>query len=567
MRLAVKLSLLLALATLVQPLLAAMVTLPANDRMLRAQLEGLYKKTAEALAGEVNQALTDKFESLSLGASALKFSEYEADAREQALVLLQRQTQFAGVVCLFDERGEAVSPPVVFEDPQKMGKPEYEEWVKSSLAAFSANVPLEAALKARRAMGPVYVVANEEGRPVPRVVVALSVPGKEGKEWVLAVELSMSDLASRFGGEGTGGSNAFLVDGVGKVIAHSELEKVAAREDLSSHPLLSGNPSPAVVGASAVVPLVGWSVVVEQPADTALAPIRQQQRSTLTWMAVGLVGAVLVGFTTVRAVTGRIQRYRAAAAKVAAGELESAIEVKGRDELAQLGRSLNEMIQGLRERERLRRTFSRYVSDAVATRILSESSDLDLKGEQVEVTVLFIDVRDFTSYSERHTPREVVDLLNAYLQVIVRGVVAHDGVINKFIGDAVMAVFGVPKALPDPEKRAVASALEIRDRVRAFNEERRKAGLEVARFGIGVNTGAAIAGNLGTAERMEYTVIGDAVNVAQRLQSNAQENEVIISASTYERVKTAFSAQARGAVKVKGKEQPVEVYLLESARG
>jgi adenylate cyclase len=180
------------------------------------------------------------------------------------------------------------------------------------------------------------------------------------------------------------------------------------------------------------------------------------------------------------------------------------------------------------------------------------------------VTVLFLDIRGFTSLSERLQPREVVDLLNAYFERVVKVVIKHEGVINKFIGDAIMAVFGVPKAVPDPERRAVLAGLEIQQAVLEFNEERRFRGQEVAHFGIGINTGQAIAGNVGSSERMEYTVIGDAVNLAQRLQGQAQAGEVIISTTTLQRV-PGLRVEERGAVTVKGKVAPVQVFRVVDA--
>jgi adenylate cyclase len=264
----------------------------------------------------------------------------------------------------------------------------------------------------------------------------------------------------------------------------------------------------------------------------------------------------------VRLVTTPVARLRAAATAVQAGKFDLVVAVHGKDELAELGASFNAMTRGLQERERLRATFSRYVSDEIASRVLQESSDDALKGELVEVTVLFMDLRGFTTLSERCTPREVVDILNAYFDVVVRVIGKHQGVINKFMGDAVMAFFGVPKAIPDPEKRAIAAALEIRQALLDLNARRAEAGQETAVFGIGINTGQAIAGNVGGADRLEYTVIGDAVNVASRLQTQAAGNEVVASGSTVARVGQAFKLESRGDVKVKGREEAVPMYLV-----
>src|SRR5262249_27371121 len=201
------------------------------------------------------------------------------------------------------------------------------------------------------------------------------------------------------------------------------------------------------------------------------------------------------GFTSIRRVTSPVLSLRQAAQAVAKGDLETQVQVTGKDELAELGEAFNQMTHGLRERERLKATFSRYVSGEIATRILSESSDLALQGELLESTVLFVDIRGFTTLAERCSPREVLELLNAYFEHVVAAVMHHEGVVNKFIGDAVMAVFGAPRRLEHPEIQAVRAALEIQERARELSERRRAAGQETAWFGIGVNTGAAIAGN------------------------------------------------------------------------
>jgi adenylate cyclase len=276
----------------------------------------------------------------------------------------------------------------------------------------------------------------------------------------------------------------------------------------------------------------------------------------------GLLGAFVLGFTSIRRVTFPVRRLREAAQSVAKGELGTQVSVRGRDELAELGEAFNQMTRGLRERERLKATFSRYVSGEIASRILSESSDLDVKGELVEATILFLDIRGFTSLSEQLSPREVVELLNAYFERVISSVMRHEGVVNKFIGDAVMALFGAPRRVSHSEELAVRAALEIQEQVAQLSQERRRAGLRTAEFGAGVNTGPTIAGNLGSQERLEYTVIGDAVNLAQRLEGQAGPGEVVISAATLERLGTGFVVEPRGEVRVKGKQQPVQLFRV-----
>ena len=238
------------------------------------------------------------------------------------------------------------------------------------------------------------------------------------------------------------------------------------------------------------------------------------------------------------------------------------------DEVGDLARAFNNMAVGLKERERLRGTLGRYVSGDVADRILEEHDDLALTGELRRVTVLFLDVRGFTHVSEHLRPTEVLELLNEYFSVVVDRVVANGGTVNKFIGDAAMCLWGAPRSVDQPERAAVTCALEIQEHGARLSVDRARRQLTQVGFGIGINSGEAVAGNLGAARRLEYTVIGDAVNLAQRLESQARAGEVLISESVYEKVAEWIETSARDPVKLKGKSQPVllwEAKRLKSA--
>ena len=233
------------------------------------------------------------------------------------------------------------------------------------------------------------------------------------------------------------------------------------------------------------------------------------------------------------------------------------------DEVGDLARAFNAMAVGLKERERLRGTLGRYVSGDVADRILEEHDDLALAGELRRVTVLFLDVRGFTTVSEHLRPTEVLELLNEYFSVVVDRVVANGGTVNKFIGDAAMCLWGAPRTVENPERAAVICALEIQEQVARLSADRSRRQLTPVGLGIGINTGEAVAGNLGAARRLEYTVIGDAVNLAQRIESQAQPGEVLISESVYEKVAGEVEAAAREPVKLKGKSRPVPFWEVK----
>jgi class 3 adenylate cyclase/acid stress-induced BolA-like protein IbaG/YrbA len=288
-------------------------------------------------------------------------------------------------------------------------------------------------------------------------------------------------------------------------------------------------------------------------------------------------GAVLIG-TLLLAILGAMwiaQRIAqpltdlsVAMGKVRRGDFEvrATRAHQSNDEVGDLARAFDQMADGLKERERLRGTLNRYVSDPVAERILSETDDLSLRGEVRHVTVLFLDVRGFTTMSERLTPTEVVALLNEYFDVVVDRVTAHGGTVNKFIGDAAMCIWGAPNTVADAERAAVACALEIQSAAAILSADRIRRGLTSVGFGVGINAGEAVAGNLGAARRLEYTVIGDAVNLAQRLESQARPGEVLISHAVYEKVSAWIDAVPREPVKLKGKSQPVPLWEVRGAK-
>ena len=259
-----------------------------------------------------------------------------------------------------------------------------------------------------------------------------------------------------------------------------------------------------------------------------------------------------------RAVEGMAQAARG----LEGGVYLRAPVVETHDELQTLAERYNEMVAGLEERDRLKETFGRYVTRQVADHLMSQEQQLG--GELVPVTVLFSDIRSFTTISESMPPRALLDFLNEYFSGMVESILTHRGVVDKFIGDAIMAVFGAPRPEFEDPLRAVRAALEMRDRLAAINDGFRARGLPEIRTGIGLHYGQVVAGNMGHSERMEYTVIGDTVNVASRLEGLTKELGVgiIISGQLYEFVKGEVEAERMKSVKVKGRAEEVVVYRV-----
>jgi PAS domain S-box-containing protein len=225
-------------------------------------------------------------------------------------------------------------------------------------------------------------------------------------------------------------------------------------------------------------------------------------------------------------------------------------------------KELKQTVQAVSEERRIiKDMFARYMSNEVMEKLMETPDAINLGGDKRIATVFFADIRGYTSFSEGREPEEIIEILNEYFSDAVDKVVLHKGYIDKFIGDCIMAVWGVPMM---PEKgdafHAVSCALEIQETVRSAKRKFFKKGASRLRIGIGINTGPLVAGNLGSMQRMDYSVIGDTVNLASRLEGVAGADEIIVSHSTWTQLNDQFRCEERPPVRVKGKEKPVKIY-------
>jgi adenylate cyclase len=201
--------------------------------------------------------------------------------------------------------------------------------------------------------------------------------------------------------------------------------------------------------------------------------------------------------------------------------------------------------------------LERFLSPAISRKVTAEAADIKLGGESLRVTLLFADVRGFTTMAEKMKPREAVEILNAFFTRMTDVIFAHDGALDKYLGDGVMALFGAPLALQNDAEAAVRAAVDMQKALAELNRTSGKAPLNI---GIGIHTGEAIVGYLGTEHRMDYTAIGDTVNVASRLTSQAGPGQIVISAATFTQIQRAIPCCPLSAMKLKGRDQPIDVH-------
>jgi adenylate cyclase len=238
--------------------------------------------------------------------------------------------------------------------------------------------------------------------------------------------------------------------------------------------------------------------------------------------------------------------------------------------LTYTGCTLHRVLTEQRERAWLKRAFQQYVPHDVVQQIADDPNALVFGGERRHLTVLFTDLRDFTSYSEEHEPEEIVETLREYLTAMVDIIFKHGGTVDKFIGDSIMGIFGAPIHYPDHAARACRAAFEMAEQLRVLQARWRAEEKTPLRMGIGVSTGQVVVGNLGSEQRFDYTVIGDAVNLGARLESANKDfptrNNIIISDSTYREAKDILEVNPLGEVLVKGKREAVPMYELVNVR-
>ncbi len=306
-------------------------------------------------------------------------------------------------------------------------------------------------------------------------------------------------------------------------------------------------------------PALRVSAVLQRPLKQALAAYLRVQHAFMGVFLGGVVLTLMGAFVLARSVSRPVQQLLAGAGRIEQGDFQTRVRVRQQDELGLLAEAFNRMMQGLEERRQARDLLGKVVSPAIAEELLGKK--IELGGEEREVTVLFCDVRNFTSLCEGKSPKAILDLLNRYFTEVSRLVEDHDGVIDKYIGDAVMALFGAPVRTACDARNAVVTALEMIQALERFNQHLAAAGEPPIGIGVGINSDRVVAGNMGSTRRLNYTVIGDGVNLASRLEGLTKQYGVAVIVSEHTRQQChdlVFCELDR--VRVKGKQEPVEIY-------
>lgn len=406
-----------------------------------------------------------------------------------------------------------------------------------------------------------------------------SIIGTMGARYDLQEALLELTRSSRFNVSGY----AVVVNSDGRIIAHPNQGRV--NDDVSSYEavqralrgekgsvsavnkagqekLMFYRPvkSPASVNPK---PLALLTEIDQSEADAPLLTLRTQFAVAVAVIAFGCV-IIALGLSSYirRPLAGVVQMTE----RVEQGDLTAQLAVHGRDEIGRLERALNKMVAGLQERDRVKQVFGQYVATQVSEKVLQGA--VNLGGESRFVTVLFSDIRNFTTMSEEMTPQQVVTFLNNYFTEMVEAVFEQGGVLDKFLGDGLMAVFGSFGDVPDHAERAVRAGLRMKALLAKINGELAMRGKPPISIGIGIHSDDVVVGNIGSNKRLQYTAVGDGVNTCSRVESLNKElgTTILITKSTYELVKDVFECRFVNEVPVKGKTKPLQVYEVLSVK-
>ena len=407
-------------------------------------------------------------------------------------------------------------------------------------------------------------------------VIGLSIPyDMYSGSSIIVVFYSMNRILESIGTSSI--ISSFIVSGNGDIIAHRDRDLVRSKTNFSSMPvirMMMTNPNPNAqtvykdengdrfLGAFSRVGFSDAAVVSYVKEDVAFAMVYKIQRIIIWLTGIVLSLSFIINLFFSRSLSGPIKKLTEASRSIQEGRYDLDISSSSRDEIGILTDSFRNMAHGLAEREKIKDAFGKFVNRQIAELVIN--NEVKLGGERKDVAVFFSDIRSFTEISDSMEPEDVVEFLNAYMTRMVRCVNRTHGVVDKYIGDAIMAVWGAPIPTGDDAFNAVNTAVMMREELIEFNSERGGAKQPVIRIGCGIHCGPVLAGQIGSEERMEYTVIGDTVNIASRIEAlnKAFYTDILISEKTAELVRDRFRLHPMKKITVKGKKEPLQIYAV-----
>lgn len=480
-------------------------------------------------------------------------------------------------VALYGPNGEQLA---VLEEQARAGAP-----VPDALPA-----PLREAAAARGvASDEVLLHANE-----PRLLVVIPIRSGEEITGYAASLVSLEDVQRRVEHLSVGHfadlpDPIYVVDRQLRVIAHSDRERAASLASARDEPLLRGvdeallgpafgsageyvaNDGTAMLGSTRGLEIQPWAVVTQVPQEVAYASLYRMTFIVVGTIAGAILLALVLGLFVARRIASPLDRLTSYAGALAQRRFDERVEVKTSDELAVLAHSMNCAAAELRASEdrirqevAIRTDLGRYIPSELVDQIVRREADMALGGERRSITVMFADVVGFTPLTEQLAPEHVVTILNELFTILTGIVFRHGGTVDKFVGDCVMAMWGAPTAHPDHARRALEAAEDMLSWLETGNarwEQRYGVSIQLA---IGVHTGEVIVGNIGSEQRMEYTAIGDVVNVAARLETIARPQQILITDAVKLAAGDGFEYVDADLHRLSGRAEPVHLWEVRA---
>lgn len=375
----------------------------------------------------------------------------------------------------------------------------------------------------------------------------------------------------------TGITDTFMINGEGDVIAHPDSNLILSHVNFITLPIVDVMKKSRIdnghtkyknedgenyLGSFKKIGFSDIGIISSVPEDLAMQEVYNIQRRNLYITIIVLNLAILIVYFFSKSLTNPITTLVNATKEIEKGNFVVDIKPVAGDEIGMLTESFVEMGKGLDERERMKDAFGKFVNKEIADQVLK--GEIKLGGERKKAAVFFSDIRSFTAISEKLEPEEVVEFLNDYMTRMVKCVNDTHGVVDKYIGDAIMAIWGAPVSRGNDTENSINGALMMRSALLEFNKGRGGDKKPIIKIGSGINTGFLLAGQIGSEERMEYTVIGDTVNLASRIEALNKPfgTDILISSDSYKEVKDIFRVEPMQKIMVKGKSEPQEVFAV-----
>jgi adenylate cyclase len=378
--------------------------------------------------------------------------------------------------------------------------------------------------------------------------------------------------------QSSGITTTYIINEKGEVLIHPDLNTLTGSVSIENLPIYTDFHTNALdngqrhysedginkIGSYQRINFAGFAlgVITTVDKDRAYLAVVRNQRRMLLISVIILTTVILFIYFFSKTITVPVSSLVKGAHAIEGGDYHSRVKPMFRDEIGVLAESFNSMSQGLEERERIKDAFGRFVNPEIAEKVARE--ELTLGGESKQAAVFFSDIRSFTAISEKMDPQEVVGFLNEYMTLMVECIDKTHGVVDKFIGDAIMALWGTPVSKGNDTENAINAALMMREALKEFNKGRGTKKKPKIKIGCGINTGPLVAGQIGSLNRMEYTVIGDAVNLASRIEALNKpfHTDILISDNSLKRVEGIFIVEPMKKITVKGKAEPQQIYAV-----